>query len=138
MADATKLPFHDCSFDALVSFDVIEHILDDNKFVAEAFCVCKKKGYLVLGTASRLRLSNNLRSLLRKKIAYPCRLGPNTVHVREYTRKQLTSLLKNVGFVGKCIYIWVGLVGRIDKGLKTFPSSIASYAHYLLFIGYKP
>jgi ubiquinone/menaquinone biosynthesis C-methylase UbiE len=138
LADATKLPFRDNSFDAVVSFDVIEHILDDQKFVAEAFRVCKKKGYLVLGTPNRLRLSNRVRSLLGKKITYPYCLGPNTVHVREYTQEELLRLLKTIGFVGECMAVYIGLVGKINRGLRVFPRSIAPLAQYLLFIGYKP
>jgi len=138
LADATELPFRDNSFDAVVSFDVIEHILDDKKFVAETFRVCKRKGYLFLGTPHKLRLSNRLRSLFGKKIVYPRCLGPNTIHLREFTREQLTSIVTNVGFAGECMFIWVGFVGRIDKGLRMFPSFIAPFAQYLLFLGYKP
>jgi ubiquinone/menaquinone biosynthesis C-methylase UbiE len=138
LADATQLPFRNESFDAVVSFDVVEHIWDDKQFVTEAFRVCKERGYLILGTPNRLRLSNRLRCLLGEKIVYPCCLGSNTVHVREYVQEQLSSLCKNVGFVGECICIWVGLVGRIDRGLTIFPNSIASLAQYLLFLGKRP
>ena len=138
LADATKLPFRNESFDAVVSFDAIEHISDDKQFVTEAFRVCKKRGHVVLGTPNRLRLSNRLRCLLGKKMVYPCCLGPNCVHVREYTQEQFTSLCKNVGFVGECMCIWVGFVGRPDRGLTIFPNSIASLAQYLLFIGNRP
>ena len=138
LADATWLPFRNESFDAVVSFDVIEHISDDKQFITEAFRVCKKKGYVVLGTPNRLRLSNRLSRLLGKKIVYPYCLGPNTVHVREYTQEQFTSLCKNVGFEGECVCIWVGLVGRIDRGLTIFPNSIASLVQYLLFLGNRP
>jgi ubiquinone/menaquinone biosynthesis C-methylase UbiE len=138
LADAERLPFRNESFDAVMSFDVVEHILDDIQFVTETFRVCKKKGYVVVGTPNQLRLSNRLRSLLGKRIVYPCSLGPNTVHVREYTKERLASLCKNVGFVGECMCMWVGLVGRIDRGLTIFPNSIASLAQYLLFLGKKP
>ena len=132
------MPFRNESFDAVISFDVVEHIWDDKQFVAEAFRVCKKRGFVVLGTPNRLRLSNRLRSLLGKKIAYPYYLGPNTIHVREYTQEQFLSLCKNMGLVGECISIWVGLVGKIDIGLAVFPSSVASITQYLLFVGNRP
>ena len=138
LADATALPFEDESFDAVVSFDVVEHILADEQFVHEAFRVCKKGGFVILGTPNRLRLSNRLMRLIGKPISYPYYLGPDTIHLREYTREQFDSLCKDSGLVGNCLSIWVGLVGRIDRGLAIFPPSVASLAQYLLFISYKP
>ena len=138
LADATALPFEDESFDAVVSFDVVEHIKADEQFVQEAFRVCKKGGFVILGTPNRLRLSNRLMRLIGKPVSYPYYLGPDTIHLREYTREQFDSLCKSSGLVGNCLSIWVGLVGRIDEGLAIFPSSIASFAEYLLFISYKP
>jgi ubiquinone/menaquinone biosynthesis C-methylase UbiE len=137
LADATKLPFGDESFDAVVSFDVVEHILDDRQFFSEAFRVCKRGGYVVLGTPNRLRLSNSLRNLLGKKIVYPLYLGPDVIHLREYTREQLITLVENAELSGECMCIWVGFVGRVNKGLRIFPSFLAPYVQYLLFFGRK-
>ena len=61
LADATRLPFIDNIFDAVVSFDVIEHVDADKIFVNEAFRVSKNNGYLIIGTPNRIRLSNRLR-----------------------------------------------------------------------------
>lgn len=138
LADATALPFENESFDAVVSFDVIEHIPADEQFVNEAFRVCKKGGFVVLGTPNRLRLSNRLMHLIGKPIRYPYFLGPDTIHLREYTWEQFDSICKTRGLVGNCLSIWIGLAGKIDRGFATFPSSIKSLAQYLLFIGYKP
>jgi ubiquinone/menaquinone biosynthesis C-methylase UbiE len=137
MSDATKLPFKDESFDAVVSFDVIEHIWNDKEFVSEAYRVCKSGGYVILGTPNRVRLSNRLMPLFGKKITYPYCLGPDTIHVREYTRSQFTSLCKSTRLIGECVSIWIGLVGRFDRGLPIFPRFVSSLAQYLLFIGYK-
>lgn len=138
LADATNLPFGDKSFDAVVSFDVVEHILDDKQFISEAFRVCKKGGYLVLGTPNRLRLSNRLMNLLGKRIVYPYYLGPNTIHVREYTKAEFASLCENAGLVGACVNLWLGLVGKIDVGLRVFPNSFSSLTQYLIFVGNRP
>lgn len=138
LADATKLPFGDECFDAVVSFDVVEHILDDRQFFSEAFRVCKRGGCVVLGTPNRLRLSNRLMGLLGKKIVYPYYLGPDTIHVREYTRAEFASMCENAGLVGECICIWLGLVGKIDSGLAVFPNSFSSLTQYLLFVGNRP
>lgn len=138
LSDATNLPFADEAFDAVVSFDVIEHVEADDQFVREAFRVCKKGGFLVLGTPNRLRLSNRLLALVGKPVKYPYYLGPDTIHLREYTREQFDCICSNNGLVGCCLSIWVGLVGKIHFGLATFPSFLAPISQYLLFVGNRP
>jgi SAM-dependent methyltransferase len=138
LADATALPFIDESFDAVVSFDVIEHIIDDKSFVSEVYRVCKKGGFVLLGTPNRLRLSNRLLSFVGKPVTYPYYLGPDTIHVREYTEMELYSVCKDSRLVGECFGLWVGLVGRIDKGLTFYPSFLSSFTQYIFFIGSKP
>jgi len=71
------LLFEDESFDSLVSFQVIEHIEDDEAFVKELARVTKKGGKAVITTPNRLM------SLTR-----------NPWHVREYTWQQLKTLLE--------------------------------------------
>jgi len=138
LADATTLPFCDESFDAVLSFDVIEHVEADQLFMQEAFRVCKSGGYIMLGTPNRLRLSNRLLGLVGRPVHYPYYMSADVIHLREYSHKQLMSLCNDVGLIGSCMDIWVGLVGRLDKGLPVFPSVFASFAQYLLFIGHKP
>lgn len=70
------LLFEDESFDSLVSFQVIEHIEDDEAFVKEIARVLKKGAKAVITTPNRLM------SLTR-----------NPWHVREYTWQQLKTLL---------------------------------------------
>ncbi|MFI3292678.1 MAG: class I SAM-dependent methyltransferase [Rikenellaceae bacterium] len=70
------LPFEDEAFDCVISFQVIEHIEDDARFVAEVQRVLKKGGIFVVSTP------NIVMSLTR-----------NPWHVREYTAPQFTSLL---------------------------------------------
>lgn len=69
--------FEDNSFDCVVSFQVIEHIKDDNMFIQEAFRVLKTGGLLILTTPNRTM------SLTR-----------NPWHVREYTVSELEAKLK--------------------------------------------
>jgi SAM-dependent methyltransferase len=61
-------------FDFVISFQVIEHIKDDQLFISEAHRVLKKGGKLLLSTP------NKLTSLTR-----------NPFHVREYTAAELYS-----------------------------------------------
>jgi SAM-dependent methyltransferase len=138
LADATILPFRNDSFDAVVSFDVVEHVVNDETFVAEAFRVCKRRGKIIIGTPNRLRLSNRVRRLLGKQIIYPRQMGPGVIHLREYSSEQFVSLVSSGGFLGICICVWLGLVSRLDKGLKIFPAFLNPLVQYLIFFGYKP
>ena len=49
-ADATALPFEDNSFDAITMFDLLEHVPDDAKAIAEAKRVLRPGGYLLVST----------------------------------------------------------------------------------------
>ena len=68
--------FSDESFDTITTFQVIEHIEDDHKFVSEAARMLKSDGTLVLSTP-------NIKMTLTR----------NPWHVREYTVDELKALM---------------------------------------------
>ena len=70
---------NDNSVDFVVSFQVIEHIQDDEEFLQEIYRVLKPGGKAILTTP------NVLMSLSR-----------NPWHIREYTPHQMIELLKSV------------------------------------------
>lgn len=70
------LPFDDASFDFVISFQVIEHIKDDQKFVAEIHRVLKAGGQFIVSTP------NKTASLTR-----------NPWHIREYTPAEFSEIL---------------------------------------------
>lgn len=79
--DGTRLPFADGELDAATSFQTIEHVADDRRFVAEAARVLKAGAPFVLTTPNRAtRLRNGQRPW-------------NRFHVREYTSAELAELL---------------------------------------------
>lgn len=47
LADATRLPFGDASFDVITAFDLIEHIPDDRLIMAEIHRVLRPGGFLL-------------------------------------------------------------------------------------------
>ena len=53
LLDATSLPFADNSFDAVVSFEVIEHVEDYERFLSEIHRVLKRSGKLILSTPNK-------------------------------------------------------------------------------------
>jgi ubiquinone/menaquinone biosynthesis C-methylase UbiE len=52
-ADATKMPFEDCAFDVLVSFETIEHIEQYRVFLSECTRVLKNDGLFVCSTPNK-------------------------------------------------------------------------------------
>ena len=67
------------SFDSIVSFQVIEHIQDDNLFLKEIHRVLKPGGVALITTPNR-----------------PMSLSRNPWHIREYTGMELTKLAKDL------------------------------------------
>ncbi len=68
-------PYEDNQFDSIVSFQVIEHIKEDEKFLQEIHRVLKPGGVALLTTP-------NIKMTLTR----------NPWHIREYTSHQLTEL----------------------------------------------
>lgn len=82
MYNGQTLSFQDNSFDAVLSFQVIEHVLDDQQYIKEAYRVLKAGGKFIITTPNK---SN--------------RLGPsekpwNRYHLREYYPHELEALLR--------------------------------------------
>ncbi len=81
--DGKTLPFPDNTFDAVVSFQVIEHVKDDSNFIAEAHRVLKKGGLFILATPNKnIRLPQNQKPW-------------NVYHVREYSPHEAEKILKS-------------------------------------------
>ncbi len=73
------LPFDDNSFDSVVSFQVIEHIENDDLFLKEIFRVLRPGGIALMTTPNRLQS-----------------LSRNPWHIREYTAQELTNLAQTI------------------------------------------
>lgn len=73
------LPYDDGSFDSVVSFQVIEHIRDDRRFLEEIHRVLRPGGVALVTTPNR-----------------PLSLSRNPWHIREYTADELTSLAREI------------------------------------------
>jgi SAM-dependent methyltransferase len=81
--DGLSLPFPDASFDLVVSFQVIEHVLDPLPFLDEIIRISRPGGAVILTTpnaATRL---------------YPGMAPWNRFHVREYRASELAELLRS-------------------------------------------
>ena len=78
-----KIPYPANTFDAVVSFQVIEHIKDDINFVSEVFRVLKRKGVFLITTPNRhYRLK-------------PGQKPWNRFHEREYDSQDFFNVLNS-------------------------------------------
>jgi SAM-dependent methyltransferase len=83
-ASGTLLPFADASFDAVLSMQVIEHIDETRRYLLELRRVVRPGGRIILTTPNRL---------LR---LFPLQRPWNPYHVREYSRRSLSSELSGL------------------------------------------
>lgn len=80
------LPLADGSVDVVINFQVIEHLWDQGRFVAECLRVLRPGGVLLMSTPNRITFS-------------PGRDTPiNPFHTRELNATELTELLTAEGF----------------------------------------
>ncbi|WP_019203922.1 bifunctional 2-polyprenyl-6-hydroxyphenol methylase/3-demethylubiquinol 3-O-methyltransferase UbiG [Tsukamurella sp. 1534] len=81
-----ELPLEDASMDAVVNFQVIEHLWDQPQFLREVARVLRPGGELAISTPNRITFS-------------PGRDTPlNPFHTRELNSDELTELLEDAGF----------------------------------------
>jgi SAM-dependent methyltransferase len=80
-----ELPFADASFDAVVSFETVEHVDDDVGFLREVRRVLRPDGALLLSTPNR-------------DVTSPDGPPANPFHVREYRLDELLAMARAAGF----------------------------------------
>lgn len=80
VADCTKLPFADNEFDRVVSFETLEHLMEQDELLAEFRRVLKPDGFLALSSPD--------------KAVYSDKHGTdNEFHVKELYRTELEELI---------------------------------------------
>lgn len=84
-ADMAKLPFSNEYFDKIFSFNVIEHLEDQEKAMGELKRVLKKGGIIVLGTNIKDSLSWRLFKFF---------LGGDPTHKREFTTSEFVDFVR--------------------------------------------
>ena len=82
---ATDLPFPADSFDLITAFEVIEHLADPSKMLAEARRVLRPNGVFLVSTPNKTYYAET-RALD----------GPNPYHLHEFTFDEFTDALRSV------------------------------------------
>ena len=114
-----NLSYENSSFDIILSFDVIEHLLNPKIMLKEIYRLLKKDGIFIISTPNRNRLFGFFLILfrLRKFPYYPNKntinSDPYSAHITEYTLSELENLLSQTGFrIVKRHKIFYGITGK--------------------------
>ncbi len=144
--DGMTFPYPDNMFDLVVSFDVLEHVEDDERMVREMRRVLKPGGRVLAGTPNRTRIGNVVRTGFGlSPIRYPLFLEIHPilgeiVHVREYTAPELTHLFTTRGFTAVTVQpFWLGIrLSGLERLSVSSPGMLGRYAHYIILTASKP
>ena len=97
LGDVTKeLPYLNNSFDAIFIGEVLEHILNPKFLLTESYRILKKKGFLYITVPNISSLRNIFLIIFGRLPAYSC--GYNSIHVRDFCKRDLHNLLSSIGF----------------------------------------
>ncbi|RLE60303.1 MAG: hypothetical protein DRN53_06305 [Thermoprotei archaeon] len=140
--DARRIPFRDDVFHLVLSFHFIEHVrlLDAVASINEMYRVLRKKGWLLLVTPNRKRLSsiiNLIGNFLYKRGRRLYLLNPD--HVHEYDIKEFLTLIKRSNF--RRTSTWIIPMGFIklprEIALIRVPNILSEYCNQILVLARK-
>lgn len=106
VANATKLPFKDKTFDRIIATEILEHIPDDEKAISEMFRVLKTGGTIMVTVPSNNYpfLWDPLNWILERTVGWhlPSNIwwlsGIWADHIRLYDERQLKDKMESNGF----------------------------------------
>lgn len=122
LADASYLPLKNSTFDVIVAKDVLEHIVDDQRAIHEAYRTSKTHAELILYVPMLLEEANfSIEGLTHRITGYS--IDNQSGHVRRYTVADVVSMLRTSDFRG--------------TQMSYFGHIVASLLALLLFYGYR-
>jgi 2-polyprenyl-3-methyl-5-hydroxy-6-metoxy-1,4-benzoquinol methylase len=109
--DGGPLPWEPDTFDAVVAGEIIEHLLDTDRFLREIGRVVRPRGVLIVTTPNLASLENRLRLLVGRYPMWMDHQIAGTGHLRYYTPGVLRAHLEQCGFrVERHVGNWVPLL----------------------------
>jgi len=115
------LPFADSSFDVVVAGELLEHVRDPGRLVAEAMRVLRPDGEFIASVPNAFRLKNRLRFLLGRKPE------EDPTHLHMFSPTEVRALL--AGFENPRLHFIAGRLVPLHGPL---------FANDIVFAGRKP
>jgi SAM-dependent methyltransferase len=94
VSEEKKLPFNNESIDFILAADVIEHLFDVPNFLSEMNRILKKSGKIFISTPYH----GTIKNLIIALIGFDTAFNPTWAHIRFFTKKSLSDLLRKHGF----------------------------------------
>ena len=117
VGNAVPLEFSNDSFDSVVSFEVMEHLAEPERLIAEAYRVLKPNGTLFVSTPNPRHLLTCLRHYLLFQ-PWPEKLEKHNVyHLKEYYYEEFLAVLSAQGFKIERVFGQTLLWSKILFGL---------------------
>lgn len=91
------LPDFGVKFDVIFAGEIIEHLLDENKFIRECHRSLKSNGVLIITVPNLVSLSNRRKMFFGSMPSTAYADAPFHYHI--YNRKRLKDLIENEGFI---------------------------------------
>ncbi|MCL4415425.1 MAG: methyltransferase domain-containing protein [Actinobacteria bacterium] len=99
--DGDKLPLKSSSIDFILALDVLEHVYNTERTIKELYRILKPGGQILVSTPYHGFIKN----LILITLFFEEYFDPRGAHIRHYSKKSLTTQLKDVGFsILKCNY----------------------------------
>jgi ubiquinone/menaquinone biosynthesis C-methylase UbiE len=92
-----NMPFAENTFDSVICEEVIEHIEDQDKMLAETKRVLKTGGYIIFVTPNKYtyRLMMYLSNIINRKLSISLLKNPTPGHIAELTYYQFANKISN-------------------------------------------
>lgn len=139
--ESEKIPFPDASFDIVILSDIIEHIFDTDRLLAECYRLLVSKGKLFISTPNVASLGRRCMLLLgiSPYLEFSPHLStnglPSVGHIRYYTVKTLSEQLNYHNFSVNTIEGDLCVVGPFS--MRSFAQKIPTFCRQLLVVAEK-
>jgi len=147
-ADVAALPFRDGAFDAIKITEVLEHVPDPAKALAECRRVLRARGHLVISAPFLERLHGDpfdygrYTEAMWRRLLQAARLEPLSIEPQGGYFTHLAGLLRflilrapaGVRHVGYCLFPALDLMARLDRSRRMVDSDFSAFVGGYLIV----